>query len=194
MTFEELQDSWKRDVSKPLSAEEQASLLSEFQKRSTAAQRAVRQRDWIETIAAVFVVIAFSAMLPSMRRSWISMLGCIEIIVWAIAVVILLWRYQRQPTADPNQPAREHVQQQLHWNRQQQRLLKLASIWYVAPCIIGALLIMWGTVRPGDERIFLQVASFVLAFGVLLVWHNWRVAHRYWQPLIDELERVASEL
>jgi hypothetical protein len=90
--------------------------------------------------------------------------------------------------------ASEFVRQKLEWHDNQQRLLNSVQRWYVAPCLLSGLLIVWGSVRPGKEINAIVVTLVMVAVGVWIIRLNHRTAAARFQPVVEDLLRLRDSL
>lgn len=150
-----------------------------------SVQRAVQ-----ESVAAVFVLAAFAAILShSEVRSW-SYYGCLIILVATGFIVGVVWSHALSQRLLQN-----HAPSDIGFWREvfhvQARLLRRAPLWYCAPLCAGAVLIV--APAAGTDHIpFLAVAAFFAVIFGLITWLNRRGAHCIEQAARQLTDHVAG--
>lgn len=134
-------------------------------------QRAVQ-----ESAAAVFVLVAFAAILAYSEVGSPRYYGCLLILVGTGFIAGVVWSY-----ALSSQLLRSHPSADVGFWREafhaQAKLLRLVPLWYCAPICVGGILFAAPT-SPADLTSFLVVASlFVAAFASCTVM-NRRAANK----------------
>lgn len=115
----------------------------------TRAQQAaaIRRRDLTETAAAVFVVIFFS-MWAWNTNDPLQRAGTVIIVAGALFVVGVMWFGRRDfHEADRAGTPLESCELQLQALRRQQRMLLLVPLWYIAPIVLGIIMISLATMK-----------------------------------------------
>lgn len=161
----------------------QSQPASEYAAETRRLQRTVRLRDFQECIAALLAAVVFGAYAwvapePFMRT------GSGLIVLASFNILYQLRRHAMRPETLAL-PGVDCLRQQLAHQRDQLRGLWL---WYVAPCMPGVALLLWGMAQPAPSDFPWQmVALLVLPFiGVIAINH---LAARRLQARIDQLER-----
>lgn len=142
------------------------------------------QRAIQESAAAVFVLIAFAAILAHSEVGSPRYYGCLIILVGTGFIAGVVWSY-----ALSYQLLRSHSSNDVGFWREafhaQAKLLRLVPLWYCAPICAGGILFAAPT-SPAELIPFLIVASVFAAVFALCTVLNRRGA--------DKIDEMASQL
>jgi hypothetical protein len=172
--------------------EELAARLVTVRTRADTFESNLKRRDWTESGAALFVMVAFLPMLFGFKQPLVRA-GALVIIAHAAGIVMVLWMVRRthiDPPADA--PLIEHLRSR-HTNvLRQMRLLGAAPWWYVAPSLVGQLMVCAGLSESWLAALI--PGSICLAVCVAVGWINVRASRTGLVPLRDELWSAIMDL
>lgn len=132
------------------------------------------QRAIQESAAALFVLIAFGAILQHSNVGSPRYYGCLLILVGTGFIAGVVWSY-----ALSYQMLRTHSASDASFWREafysQAKLLRLVPLWYCAPICAGGILFVAPT-APGGFLIFLIMTAVVVLVFAGVTWINRRAA------------------
>ncbi len=148
MKLEQLQRVWQ--AHHQLAATSQPSnFATETITKSVKFEATIWRRDWIETCAAIFVIVMFGSMLFTDDLRVISVLGVLIIIASTLCVIwVLHSTRKRQSTIPPDHSLLECARVELQRVETQIKLLRSITFWYVTPLTIGAIVFVFGLLEP----------------------------------------------
>ncbi len=148
MKLEQLQRVWQ--AHHQLAATSQSSnFATETITKSVKFEATIWRRDWIETCAAVFVIVMFGSMLFTDDLRVISVLGVLIIIASTLCVIWVLHSTRtHQSTIPPDHSLLECARVELQRVEMQIKLLRSITFWYVTPLTIGAIVFVFGLLEP----------------------------------------------
>jgi hypothetical protein len=189
MTLDQARHAWKSGQPNSDTLSERVAAL---RSRTATFESALLRRDWTETFAAVFVMIAF---LPGTLSfpSLLARAGGALIILHAMFIVVVLWWTRKtQPDVSPTRPPAEYLTFRRQSVERQIRLLSAVPWWYVAPSFVGQLMIGTGLTSSLLEASPVLVICTLVCAGV--VWLNLRAAW-YQLPLLrDSIQTMIDDL
>lgn len=189
MTLDQARQAWKNG--QPSDAELSARVEA-MRTRTATFEANLLRRDWTETAAVVFVVIAFLPGALSMPTV-MARAGAWLIIVHALVIAAVLWISRKnQPDLATDRPLVEYLGARRRSVERQIRLLAAVPWWYVAPSFIGQLLIGFG-LSPSLLGATPVVAICTLVCGGI-VWLNLRAAWYQLPQLRDEIQATINDL
>ena len=191
MNFEELGRVWRDEGGEVLRARTET--LSPLRKRVREVEAKVRRRDRLESGAALVLAPAFLFLtwLVASRSMPIAALGAAVLALWCLAIPRRL-RRARPSEPDVGRPVAQALAEEGNFLRAQEALLLQVPIWYIAPCLVGALLFVFGIPSAPSYRLKFTVVA--LAFGVLVTLMNLQTARRVLRPLRLEVEGWLADL
>lgn len=189
MTFDQARRAWKN--SQP-SSEELAQRVLEIRALSSTFESNLLRRDWTETIAAAVVIIAFLPGVISFPTRMAKFGGGL-IMVHAALIALILWLMRkRQPDLSADRPTVEYLTARRQSVERQTRLLAMAPWWYVAPSLVGQILVVCGL----SESVLVAIPGIAICCGVCVIvaWINVRAAW-YQLPLLrDSIQVTLNDL
>lgn len=194
MDFEDLQQRWRAEVNQPLEPQQRQQLQNDVRQRCESLEKSVRHRDFLEITAVPVLLIWIAVAWPKVSTTWLSAIGAVLLCVWAISVVVILWRTRHRQSVPTDAPFDEFIRQKLQWCDGQIRLLKDVAWWYVLPALVAGLLIVWS---KADSQKMLRVSTIsvgMITFGAFFVRLNHRAVDKHFQPLRDALTRLLDDL
>jgi hypothetical protein len=143
----------------------------------TLIRRLIRgsiQRAIQESVAALFVLMFFGALLPGSAGGSSMYYGCLLILVGTGFVAGVVWSHALSYRLLRSHPAGDGG----FWREAfyaQARLLRLVPLWYCAPLGVGAILFI--APKGVEEWVpFLMVAGIFLVVFAVVIWVNRRAA------------------
>ncbi|TKS54536.1 hypothetical protein E4582_07050 [Luteimonas yindakuii] len=190
MDWDRIRNEWRQQP-----AEQGAIAIDALRHRDEALARQVRSRDRIETVAAVVVGLAFTAIGVVAVRvgAWLEVMFAAWLVAWAISVPVWL-RRGRAPSrqADPGLPLLQHLQCRRDLALAQARMLERAWLWYVAPAMVGLAGMTLAASGPTPGA--LGYIGICVALGVAIAWWNRSVARTRFRRHADELQQQIETL
>lgn len=185
MTDELLQSAWQQ-MKAPLKPENKLSVtiteIGTFKKK-------IRNRNYREVIASVFVILFFGAF-AIFSGNLFTKAGALIIVLSAIMISIILWN-RKEEKADLTLPPVEYLYQHLDYLKKEARLLDTVIYWYVLPLMTGLAVFfigqhrdLWHTSLHFAILIFISVAVLLLNKGAVKM---------QFTPLIIKLEKLLEE-
>lgn len=182
MNFDELETVW-RGGDDGRSAEE-AQAIESARARAEQIDRAVRRRDWLETLIALAMAPLFGWMALN-SASWTSTLGA-WIVTAACLLIPVRLRLARRATPDRGLPVARAVEAELAAIRAQQRLLGSVAWWYLTP--LGAGVILFFSGAPVSTWTKVAYAAAVVGIYVWMLRLNLHAVRAKLDPVARELE------
>jgi Ca2+/Na+ antiporter len=146
--LEQLQSAWQAHYQQA-AASQPSIIAAETMKTSAKFESTLVRRDWIETCAAVFVIVMFGSALFKGDLSLISVLGVLIIIASTLRVIwVLHSTRKRQSTVPPDHSLLECAQVELQRVEVQIKLLQRVTFWYTTPLTVGAIVFVYGLMEP----------------------------------------------
>lgn len=163
--------------------------------RSRRFRRQILFRDWRELAAAVFVAVMIAP--AALRGPWLARAGALIVLAGLVLIALQLWRGRRAlraSSADPALPVATALRSELAVIDAQIALLGSVEWWYVAPTMIGSLLLVAGVRGRAGVRFTLvyAVVAALLSWAIIAI--NHRVARRTLGPKREELTRLLQQL
>lgn len=161
--------------------------IAEVHEKATKFQRRVRVRNWIEYVAAVFVVVAFGSYVFTLP----NLLGRVGAALVVAGVLVVVWQLHRRGSARAAPPA-SVGSLALHRAElvRQRDALESVPLWYLSPMTPGLLLMIIAKPLSGEttwSQAAIALAICTAVFGFVW-WLNARGA-RVIQAAIDELDQ-----
>lgn len=189
MTFDQARQAWKNGQP---SDSDLAARVAAMRTQTSTFESNLLRRDWVETAAVVFVVIAFlpgAMSLPTvMARA-----GAWLIIVHALVIAAVLWISRKtQSDLSTDRPPVDYLDARRRSVERQIRLLATVPWWYVAPSFVGQLLVAFGL-----RGTLLEAAPFVAICTIVcgvIVWLNLRAAWCQLPQLRDAIQATINDL
>lgn len=172
--------------------EQLAARVATIRARADTFESNLWRRDWTESAAAVFVMVAFLPLLFGFKEP-LARAGALVIIAHAAGIMMVLWmvrRVQLEPPADA--PLIAHLRARRENVLRQIRLLGAAPWWYVAPSLVGQLLVCAGLSKTWLESLI--PGSICLAVCIAVGWINVRASRTGLVTLRDELSSAIADL
>jgi len=165
--------------------------LDEIASRFAAWRRRVRRRDLLEQVVALgglAICLRLCFVLPSA----LARAGAATLAGASVLIIVMLYRARpgRRET-DKTMTVRAFCEGEVRRVDAQIALLRSVALWYLAPTLLGANLLVAG-LSPG----WLWTAGYVLASTLLGAWVlrlNHKAVRLELVPLREELRRIAGE-
>lgn len=191
MMLEDARNAWAsggNENGEPTMSE--AEIMDLVLRRSARLQRTVRWRDWRETIAAALGLLVLSPVLAI--GPWLARVGVLLIAAGSALVIVRLRRARRLPRPRPEWPLAEAVRAERARVDAQIRLLETVLTWYVAPLMLGVVLVVAGLRGASWFTYGYILAIAALSAGIYAI--NRRASRRELRPRRGELDRLLAGL
>ena len=144
MNLDDLKNDWQHSHEEiPDGSVE--TLSEEIRTHADSFEKTIRWRDWIETVAAILVSVAFGFAMWAGGFPTVSELGMAIIVLGAIEIVVLLhWSRLRGGRTDVDLPVAEFSRECTIRVDRQIRLLRNVNWWYTGPIVFGMCLFFYG--------------------------------------------------
>lgn len=155
----------------------------------------VKRRDYIETAVALFVMPFFlwTAWNLATGDKLLGAAFALFIALWAGFVPLRLWHTRRRmPTPHPDRPLREYLDEEREAMLAQARMLESVWVWYLGPCMIGVLGLVF-SIRTPTIGTWVYV-GIVVAFCVLIGWANHVAARKHFRAMAEDIGRQIQAL
>ncbi|MFB6099413.1 MAG: hypothetical protein ABEK84_09945 [Salinibacter sp.] len=166
-------------------------ILRLVKEKADALDRRIWWRDLLESIAALAVFLFFGWLLQ--EPSWWTRAGALLVMSGSVYV---FWRLRRARTRyddpSPNRPVVEVIRTQRAKVEEQIQLLDNILWWYLAPIVLGVLLIIIGD--NGWSWATLLQTGVVLAVAALIYALNQRGRRCTFEPRREELTRLLEQV
>ncbi len=172
MKLEQLQRVWQ--AHHQLAATSQPSnFTTEAITKSVKFEATLWRRDWIETCAAIFVIVMFGSTLFTDDFRLLSALGVLIIIASTLCIIwVLHSTRKRQSTIPPDHSLLECARVELQRVETQIKLLRSITLWYTTPLTIGAIVFVFGLFEPVWVALIAAGGFLVIFILVGLVIHR----------------------
>ncbi|MFO0820035.1 MAG: hypothetical protein U1A77_18950 [Pirellulales bacterium] len=192
MKLEKLQAVWQTHHQQAAVSQSSA-LATEMMAKSAKFENTLWRRDWIETCAAIFVIVMFGSSFFTDQLGVISKLGVLTIIASTLWIVwILHSNRKRQATIPADHSLLECARVELQRVEAQIRLLRSISLWYTTPLTTGAIVFVFGLFEPW--WVGLIAAGGFLVIFVLAGWVIHRMNQHGVKQSLVPLQRELQEL
>ena len=170
-------------------------ILALVQTRSRQFQRRIRSRDWLEV--GVSAVVAVTIAPAVVRGAPLVRIGATMILAGLAVIAFRLWRARRVGhgrASDVALPVAAALRAEVERVDAQIRLLATVAWWYVAPIMIGSLVMVGGQNGRSGWLKTLAYAIFaaLVSWGIIAV--NHRAVRKTLQPKRDELLGLLTRL
>lgn len=166
-------------------------ILRLVEEKSRAFEKTIRNRDLLESVAALIVIAFFGWM--ALTSSGLAQIGALVIVGGALFIPWRLYRTRArhvQPPADCSVTdrlcaERDKVQAQIG-------LLRSIAVWYIAPLTTGLVLHVIG--RDGWSWVSLVQIVLFLGIGFAIYRINQRAIRNDLRPRSDELTEMIEQV
>ncbi len=200
MTFDDVGRVWREDVTGEF-RRTRVEDLSTARRRAAKFDARARRYWWYGTVGAIVTVpvYTFAVILGIMRGYLVSSLGFV-IVAISVVIVAIEFRKLRGAAPDPTLPVSAAVEAQVARLLARERYLNTLGWRFLAPFVVGYLLIMAGlsvTWPEGDPvslgwRVRWSVLAIVLC--LIIVFGNRRRARLEVRPLREDLQSWLADL
>jgi Flp pilus assembly protein TadB len=197
MNLDDAKALWSSD-NEPMRDDMSAQTLSNadivrlVKKQSDAFDQKIRRRDLLESVAAVAVFLFFG-WLAWHDPSWLVRSGALIVMGGS---TLIFWRLRRARThfanASMDQPIKQMLRQERAKVDAQIHLLESILWWYIAPLVVGLLLV---TVGDNGWSTFTFVYGTIVLLGSAVIYAlNQRAVRRSLRPRREELTRLLDQV
>lgn len=193
MNLDELKQEWRATNAAAVTQRQREALIATTCRRVEGFWGQIFRRDAIEMGAAGLVAFFFGRTALASDRSTLERVGAGIVVAGAAYIVYRLLVARRRPPAPAvDAPLREYCDAELARVDAQIELLQTVLAWYVAPLMMGLLIISLGA--HGMTAPFFYNAAFyaVVAWGVYAL--NQYAVREQVMPLRDQLVALRDQL
>jgi len=177
-------------------------LAAEAVTHADKLEATLKRRDWIETAAALFVIVFFGATLLPSWAPVVMKVGAVIIVLDCVGVIALLYWARRGNTKPTrNLPLAAFCEAEIHRIDSQIWLLRHVNWWYTGPLMVGVFVFLYGIVAsvprlpPQYMYVFLAgVAVCLLAVMAIIYRMNQRAVVNELLPVRWGLNEVLKTL
>jgi hypothetical protein len=188
MTLDDAVSCWQSQ--KPAdSPRSDSDILALVRRRSQLFDANIRKRDWREIGAMIFVIVVVAPAL--FLPSWTARAGALIILCGCGLIYWKLRSARRNHPVSVAMPLVEVLQAERAKIDAQITLLESVLWWYIAPPVIGAVLIVVGT--AGATWFTLGYVVFAVAVALAIYAANRRTVRHHLQPARDELSALLQQ-
>jgi Flp pilus assembly protein TadB len=167
-------------------------ILRLVQEQSEAFDQKIRRRDLLESIAAVAVCLFFGWLAWDDPSPLVTAGSLIIIGGSALIFGRLRWARMRSADAPTDQPVTQRLQHEREKTDAQIRLLESVLWWYIAPLLVGLLLV---TVGDNGWSAFTFIYGTVVLLGAGWIYVlNQRAVRRSLRPRREKLTRLLNQV
>lgn len=193
MDIDRLRSTWQSQETGGSAPQGGSDPLKPLVERLATLDRDVQRRDFREYLAACFCIAFFGWRAAIADDFWVRA-GALIVVFGSM--FIILWSRRamlpgRRQTFTNDLPMVQFCARELEKVNAQVRLLESVWWWYVAPTIVGVLVMTLAEPRPLALR--LAVAALVLGVGLAIHWVNVTTARTHLHPLRNDVERVLRQ-
>jgi hypothetical protein len=193
MIEEELIKIWQSSPNQERVKFKKARLMIEVQSNIDRMHQQIRNRDLIEQIGAVFVMVAFAysaIVLPNLLSKVASILA----VAYAIFVVVRLRSAKKRKPGVMNEPYVDYLHKMKKYLLYQKHLLDTVLYWYILPGATFTMLFTLGFGIAGGMKplIRMGVANAVLATATYFL--NKKAVKDHLVPRLTKIENLIKVL
>lgn len=192
MIEDELTRIWKSSPNQERVKFRKSRLMLELQSSLDRFHRAIRNRDLIETIAAIVVVPIFACCAFVIPYT-LTKIASVLIGVWAVYVIVHLRKARSHKPGSFTISYQEYLYKTRDYLIVQKKLLDTILYWYLLPGFILMLLFLGGFAgipEKHDHLVRTAVGAFVL--GLLVYYINRRAARKHIAPRLEKVNELIS--
>jgi hypothetical protein len=169
MNLDDMREGWRQHHGKWADQHFDA-LAADVVARAGRFENQIMRRDWMETAAALFVILFFGVALSSMGMTRLMVAGVALILFGAVEIVVVLfWARLRDLPPQPDSSLAEFSQAELVRLDRQIYLLRNVTWWYTGPLLAGVALFLFGVLWSLPAMPPVTWFSFLAAFGACLL-------------------------
>jgi uncharacterized membrane protein HdeD (DUF308 family) len=191
MELDRFKTAWLQQPLEGAAARPLEDIMRDVRRRAARFNRQIWQRDLLETLAGLVVIVAFGSFAWSVPQTS-AKIGAVVVVAGCVGVMTRLHMARNRHPASPEMSAREFCAVQLKRLEDQISLLSTVAWWYIAPLLGGAAIFVLGADGPTGAAA--ATLGLFLAIGVLIYWLNRRAVRRHLQPMRDDLARILQDM
>lgn len=190
MTEDELVKIWQSSPNQERVKFEKSRLMIDVQSSLDRFHKSIRNRDLIETIAAIIVVPVF-AFYAFIIPHTLSKIASVLIGLWAVYVVIRLRNARRHKPGAFTATYQEYLYKTREYLDVQKRLLDTVLYWYLLPGFVLILLFLAGFMGiPEKETYIIRTGTGAAVLGVFAYFLNRRAAKKHILPRLEKVDEL----
>lgn len=185
----------RRDMDEELTRLTEEDVLALVHTRSRRFRRQIRVRDWREVVAAVVVGVLIAP--AALRGALLARIGAVIVLAGLVIIVVKLWHGRRALTAsspDLALPVATALRHEVRAIDAQIALLQTVEWWYVAPVMIGSVMLVAGERGRAGLWFTVTYAMFAALLSWAIIAVNHRVVRRTLRPKREEVVRLLRHL
>lgn len=196
MRLEQLQHVWQTHHQREATSQP-SNFGTETIAKSVKFEATLWRRDWIETCAAIFVIVTFGSMSFTHDLRLFSVLGLLIIIASTLCVIWVLHSTRKRRSAiPPDHSILACARIELQRVEVQIKLLRSITCWYTTPLTIGAIVFVFGLFEPWWVSL-IAASGFLVIFvlvGLLIHRMNQHCVKESLVPLQQQLLDLIQSL
>ncbi|MFY0592971.1 hypothetical protein [Roseivirga sp.] len=208
MVEQELKNIWRNSSQMERITFDISRLLSDLNKRAKRLDQVIKNRDRREIAASIFGIAMFSYFAFAIPFL-VTKIGAVLSVAWFV-YIIFKFRHNRKTKApvDLTLPYKEQLHRQRKNMEQEAAFLNSVLYWYVLPPLLANLIFIYGIGDPAvydwDPGFFdfmpftmkgkLSMSISVTLFSAFVVWLNKRAVKKTLTPIIEEINRIETQL
>jgi hypothetical protein len=190
MSDNELKDIWKRASVVETINYSEAELLHELKSNLGDFEGKLKNRDRLEMLAGVFIVITFGLAIfhfPAL----LSKIGLGIGAIYGLVVISVLRQMKIHRNVDASLPMREYLVNYRRYLLKEKSLLDYVVYWYILPPAVSVFLFFVGLGLP--VLVLCLLMGFVLCLYTFIYFLNKKAVKNDFVPLIAKIENVIAE-
>lgn len=191
MIENELKKIWQGSPQTEIVKFEKSKVLIDLNHRLSKMDRTIKNRDIVETIAAITVFgvfIYYAFIIPSI----FSKIGSCFISIWALFVIYKLRNARMyKGSQDLSLPIYQLLLQSKKHFEKEMQLNNSVLYWYIIPPFIGSILFFMGMNLEVKRQIFMLLIMTILSIGVFIL--NKNTVKKNFKPLLKDIEEAIDE-
>ncbi len=191
MDWNEMRTRWQSSPTAEVTRED----IEAVRERDRKLRGTVKRRDLLETVAALLILPFFVwfAWKAGTDGRLISAGFSLFIALWAGFVPLRLWQSRRQmPTLQADRPLSEYLSAEREAMLAQARMLESIWLWYLGPCVIGILGLVF-SLKPPTTGTWIY-SAVVVTFCLVIGYANRVAARSHFRAMADDIGRQLQQL
>jgi hypothetical protein len=202
MNLDDYKSNWKKQHNQ-LSADRFDAATADVVARAAKLETAIRRRDLIEAVGAVFVLVFFGVFLWCVPCPVIMQAGVVIVMLGAVEIVVVMhWTRHRDDEPTNDLPLLDFCTKEIKRVDRQIRLLRNVNWWYSGPILLGCSVAFFGLLHSlpeefPDWQFYVFLIAFnacFLAAGFIVFRGNARAVLKQLVPVREELAELVRSL
>jgi hypothetical protein len=191
MELDRFKAAWQHQRLEGAASRPLEDIMRDVRGRAAKFNRQIRQRDLLETLAGVVVIVTFSFFAWAVPHV-VAKIGAAVVVAGGLLITVRLYLARTRHPSLADSTAREFCANELKRIDEQIHLLATVGWWYLAPLLGGGALFVLGGGGSIGSRV--RVLAVLAAVGLIIYKLNRRAAERHLQPMRDDLARILRDM